>query len=289
MTTISQVSPEKLPVINTLSQTFRLWGQNLVYFSLLGLMFRGGIYLFEVSLEAASYLFKVYIHMMIRLGLLMAVQSLLTYGFYLLITRRCHHYGRQGHTSQLHTEQVHAPQRPLPKISRLNPALLLAVLTFVVFLPLFKLGTTVFLIVNPGPDILFSQLPFLVGNIPGYILALIFFIFIPVAVIEQPGPDKALERCLDLSRGHRWSLFWLFLFTGLFLTLIAQPVSYLLPLIPQGGFLISEIWFDYHRTGATLVQGLTAPFVALLWYSAYTNLAGIKYSQSPEQLNRIFE
>jgi hypothetical protein len=42
--------------------------------------------------------------------------------------------------------------------------------------------------------------------IPYFIARMIFFVTIPVAVLEEAGPAKALSRSADLTSGHRWAL-----------------------------------------------------------------------------------
>ncbi|MCZ4279922.1 hypothetical protein O4H49_03975 [Kiloniella laminariae] len=275
MTAITSPSPQKLRVFDTLGQSFRLWGRNLAYFSLLGLMLREGNYLFEVVLEATPFTFEIYIPFPIRMLLLMVMKSLLTYGFYLLITRRCHHSPPQ--------------QNPAPKTARLNLALLLYVLTIVAFLPLIKLGSNIYLVENANIGNVFFQLSFLFNRIPGYILTLIFFVLVPVAVIEQQGIAKTLRRCLDLCRGHRLALFWLFLFNGILQIFFAVFIINFVPLINQGGLLISDHWIDYRKFSAQVILGLIEPFIVILWSATYANLIRIKSLQNPEHLKQVFD
>jgi hypothetical protein len=47
--------------------------------------------------------------------------------------------------------------------------------------------------------------------IPGIILALRWSITAPIVVIERDGPTKSMGRSAELTEGHRWAIFGLFL------------------------------------------------------------------------------
>ena len=47
--------------------------------------------------------------------------------------------------------------------------------------------------------------------IPGLIVAIMLYVAIPVAVIERPGVMESLGRSVELTKGYRWQLFFVFL------------------------------------------------------------------------------
>jgi hypothetical protein len=52
-----------------------------------------------------------------------------------------------------------------------------------------------------------TMLGFCALIIPGLILMTRYWVAVPVAVIEEPGAFKALERSTDLTEGNRWRVF----------------------------------------------------------------------------------
>ena len=50
-------------------------------------------------------------------------------------------------------------------------------------------------------------------------LYIIFWVVIPVAVIERPGPVASLKRSVALTEGHRWKIL------GIFLLVIAISIA----------------------------------------------------------------
>lgn len=61
--------------------------------------------------------------------------------------------------------------------------------------------------------------------VPGIILALMWSAAIPSCVVEKLGPIKSLGRSAYLTKGHRWTLFGLFLLIGI-VSLIAYGVVF---------------------------------------------------------------
>ncbi|WP_299399861.1 hypothetical protein [Pelagibius sp.] len=55
------------------------------------------------------------------------------------------------------------------------------------------------------------MLGFLALVVPGIILATMYWVAIPAAVVEKTGIADSLARSSDLTRGHRWPVFALFL------------------------------------------------------------------------------
>lgn len=54
---------------------------------------------------------------------------------------------------------------------------------------------------------LITGLGFLFFIVPGLIFSLVFFVAVPAAIIERLSVGEALRRSIELTQGHRWSLF----------------------------------------------------------------------------------
>ena len=50
--------------------------------------------------------------------------------------------------------------------------------------------------------------------VPGFMLLTMFFVIIPVCVVEGLGPLKSLGRSRQLTKGYRWRIFALYLIPG---------------------------------------------------------------------------
>ena len=63
--------------------------------------------------------------------------------------------------------------------------------------------------------------------IPGFIFYMMFFVTIPVVVIEGVGPIEAMGRSRDLTRGHRLGIFMLMFLVGLCFAVPAIVLSFM--------------------------------------------------------------
>jgi len=52
---------------------------------------------------------------------------------------------------------------------------------------------------------------FILLVVPGFIIATMVYVAIPVAVVERPGVMTSLHRSRDLTEGNKGSLFWILL------------------------------------------------------------------------------
>ena len=101
--------------------------------------------------------------------------------------------------------------------------------------------------------------------IPGIIIWLMFYVAIPVAVVERPGVFASLGRSRQLTRGNRWRLFGL----ALIYALISGVIQVVLGLV---------------IVGLALSGGEPSPFaVAVNWISQavgallYSTFAAVTY------------
>jgi uncharacterized membrane protein len=116
--------------------------------------------------------------------------------------------------------------------------------------------------------------------VPGIILALMWSAAIPSCVVEKLGPIKSLGRSAFLSKGHRWSLFGLFILIGI-VTLITYGVML--------GLLFAT------RSPITIAVGLLVMTVlgtvlgCLLQASVYHNLRVAKEGVRTGQVAAVFD
>jgi hypothetical protein len=116
--------------------------------------------------------------------------------------------------------------------------------------------------------------------VPGVILLCVWYVAIPVTVVEQPGVIKAFGRSAELTKGHRVTLFiTLLVFIG-----ISIAVSYLLlaPMLAKGG---NEMVVLLISLGMALTLGLWSQVAMGV---AYHDLRVKKEGITTEQIAEIF-
>src|SRR5262249_47955237 len=64
--------------------------------------------------------------------------------------------------------------------------------------------------------------------IPGFILTAMYWLAIPVAVVESPGVTESLSRSAELTSGNRWAVFGTALVVGMVNMAVAFAVGMIL-------------------------------------------------------------
>ncbi len=108
------------------------------------------------------------------------------------------------------------------------------------FLPLLVLGILYSLAVAIGAVLLI---------VPGLVLLVMWAVVVPACVAENLGPIASMSRSANLTKGHRWTVFWVIVP----LLLVSVGVSLLLDWVldAQGlvsavaGFIWTALWFAY--------------------------------------------
>lgn len=97
--------------------------------------------------------------------------------------------------------------------------------TFIVLLGVFLLAAIVAIILN------FIPLLGALASIALFVfLYIIFWVVIPVAVVERPGPIASLRRSVDLTKGNRWRILGIILLLILIsigVTIVSLLIAYL--------------------------------------------------------------
>jgi len=115
--------------------------------------------------------------------------------------------------------------------------------------------------------------------IPGIMLAVRWYIAVPVCVVERLGGTSALGRSAELTKGHRWKIFGLMLIVG-FGGGIAGAV--LGGIAALGGLVVSLIV-------QFVVQVVAAAFGAVLATVIYHDLRVAKEGVDTDRIASVFD
>ena len=106
--------------------------------------------------------------------------------------------------------------------------------------------------------------------IPGIILGLVWFVAVPVLIIEDKGVFDSMSRSGELTKGNRWRIFGLGLvvYIGVFVVfLIAGLIAAALPILGLIAFVVLAV--------------LVYPWIAVVVPTVYYALAGAKGQATP--------
>jgi hypothetical protein len=117
--------------------------------------------------------------------------------------------------------------------------------------------------------------------VPGVILWLMWFVAIPVAVVERPGVFASMSRSSELTKGSKVAIFLLVLV----LVAIGIGITFLL----AGALLNSDGLKTYLVLTMALEVIVTAPFSAALAGVSYLTLRRVKEGISADELARVFD
>ena len=106
--------------------------------------------------------------------------------------------------------------------------------------------------------------------VPGIILALVWFVAVPVLIIEDKGVFDSMSRSGELTKGNRWRIFGLMLvvYIGVFVVfLIAALIAAVLPILGLIAFIALAV--------------IVYPWLAVVVPTVYYALAGAKGQATP--------
>ncbi len=119
--------------------------------------------------------------------------------------------------------------------------------------------------------------------VPGVYAAVLLTVVIPVIVVEKPGILESLKRSSELTRGSRWPLAGLFLFsvfvTGGFPLLIEYVISFFAGLISAHFLFIA----------AQLINSAALAYWFVVIAFTYLELRRLQEGPTKEQVASIFE
>jgi Membrane domain of glycerophosphoryl diester phosphodiesterase len=129
--------------------------------------------------------------------------------------------------------------------------------------------------------------------IPGIILALRWSITAPIVVIERDGPTKSMGRSAELTEGHRWAIFGLFL---LYFVLAYASQLIVGALFGAFGAATGSAPFGTLDTYGLIVMGISAGVAALISListtgtaALYFELRRVKEGVGVEQIASVFD
>jgi hypothetical protein len=112
--------------------------------------------------------------------------------------------------------------------------------------------------------------------VPGFILAAMFAVVVPVTVEERPGVSDALRRSAHLTEGFRWQVFGLLFVLGVLEQILVRIA--IVPAHDLGTLLMIS------STVNVLTIGLRATAVAVMYY----RLRSVKESVDVDQISSVF-
>ena len=98
--------------------------------------------------------------------------------------------------------------------------------------------------------------------LPGIIFSILFFVVIPVVVIENTNIPEALSRSIQLTRGSRWTIFFVMLIIGLPALGVARLIEMIIAGIAVKSVLIDAIV-------RSLFEGVVGVFQAIVTVVGY--------------------
>jgi hypothetical protein len=141
-----------------------------------------------------------------------------------------------------------------------------------------RAGGLVFLVIGVAiVSVVAKALATLLLIIPGFIVATMLWVAIPVAVVERPGVMRSLSRSAVLTKGNRWAIFGILLL----ISIGNMAVSYLVGLVIGAavpGALVSWV----------VAAGITA-YVASVTAVGYCSLRIAKEGIGIDEIARVFD
>lgn len=140
------------------------------------------------------------------------------------------------------------------------------------------------------------MLGFMLLFVPGLILAMMWAVSAPSLVVEERGVFESLQRSRDLTRGHRWSIFGLFVVYMILSMIVGAVVSGVGFAAGVTGLRGATTAFTTYTPMVVIstflsaltngVQGvLVAAGVASIYYELRTTKEGVP----PEQMASVFD
>ncbi len=126
-------------------------------------------------------------------------------------------------------------------------------------------------------------LGFILLIIPGLILLVMFWVAVPVAVVERPGVLASLGRSADLTRGHRWKILAI-------LALMMLIAIGFTPLAGVAAWLLSWVLGTFGLVVADYLWSIVVGSIsAVMPAVTYHHLRSVKEGTDIAQLAAVFD
>ena len=116
--------------------------------------------------------------------------------------------------------------------------------------------------------------------VPGLILVIMWYVAVPVCVVERTGPIGSLGRSQELTKGHRWKLFGLYLLVVI-LGVIGERIF--------SGLGGAFAGFMGSLVAQTVWQGFAQAFSSVMIVVAYHDLRAAKEGIDIERIASVFD
>jgi hypothetical protein len=116
--------------------------------------------------------------------------------------------------------------------------------------------------------------------VPGFMLLTMFFVTIPVCVVEGLGPVKSLGRSGQLTKGYRWRIFAIYLISALVIGIVEAVLARL------GMSIAGALGYGIVSFLVTAVGGAYQAIVSIM---TYHDLRAVKEGLDIEQLAAVFD
>ncbi|MBT8494147.1 MAG: hypothetical protein KJO07_13915 [Deltaproteobacteria bacterium] len=239
-----------------LGRTFSVFGKNIVSLGLLAGIFIGPFFIPAVSEYFGGHVWQFLLCLTLAL---FALQATVVYVVF---------------------QQLRGDHAGLFRALKVGLSRLLPVTGTILLLYLALIGAAL-----PGAVLGFatrSPIVQLLGqNIPMLIVMMMFYVAVPVSVVERPGVMMSLKRSQELTEGHRWGIFGIFLVT----VMLGVVILMLLVNAANSGSISFTVY---------LVAVLVVMISAALLYSVgvavtYHDLRLEKDGVSVDELASVFE
>ncbi|MDJ0609768.1 MAG: hypothetical protein QNJ67_12395 [Kiloniellales bacterium] len=115
--------------------------------------------------------------------------------------------------------------------------------------------------------------------VPGLIILTVFWVVIPVTVVERPGIFAAFNRSASLTKGKRWSIFALVLISVFLMIVVLMITSLFLVMLGPTAVVVGS-WF---------LSALSAAFTAVLVAVGYHDLRIDQEGIDSGQIAAVFD
>jgi hypothetical protein len=116
--------------------------------------------------------------------------------------------------------------------------------------------------------------------VPGIICLTMFFVVIPVSVVESLGPLRSLGRSRELTKGHRWRILAIYLVPAAVISIVNFVVL-------RFGIRLAGI--AGYATGTFLITAIGSTYQAIVNIVTYHGLRSVKEGLDIEHLAAVFD
>jgi len=118
--------------------------------------------------------------------------------------------------------------------------------------------------------------------VPGIILALMWWVYVPAIVVEGKGIIEAFGRSRELTRGRRWHILGLVIVLLILMIVVSLIVNFLVVIISMQGGVAADI-ISY------IFNALVTAYISVLVAVGYYYLRAEKEGVDANEIARIFD